>query len=567
MVVLLTLKGPNAGRQFPLEGTTTVLGRQADAHICLESQAVSRHHARILHENGQFFVEDLHSSNGTFVNGQRIRERVALNQDDMLQIGPYSFVVRAGPKAGLTDTDLVIREQVSADPSHHTLLTDDVALKLQVVLEIAQHLGHTLDEETLLGKFLDHLMRLFPQTERSMVLLCHGDDMVVRAQRCRRPEDAGSFPYSRTVVRHCLNQGMGILSEDVHADERFVTSSTLTNLNLRSLLCVPLIGQNGRRLGVVQLDCFRIGKSFRMTDLQLLTAVALQAAVVLENAALHAELLHKERLRQELALAQEIQQGFLPTEFPLAQDDGFELFARVHSAREVSGDFYDFFSLPDGKLAFFVGDVSGKGIPAALYMVAVRTLSRHLAVSCQSPEETLRRLNPALAADNPSFMYVTLVHGIFDPATGEVVLASGGHPAPLVRHGNGRIDTVPVKNGRLLGFADMEPQSDPGYANYRFSLAPGDTLILYTDGFTEAKAPDRVTLFGLERLKETLGGTRALMTLEACIDEARNQVEQFTRTTELQDDLTLLLLRRMVPNAIRPNVSSDKSLDHGARPS
>src|SRR5262249_6077865 len=130
---------------------------------------------------------------------------------------------------------------------------------------------------------------------------------------------------------------------------------------------------------------------------------------------------------------------------------GFELFARVDPAREVSGDLYDFFRLADDRLAFFVGDVSGKGMPAALFMIAVRTLSRHLAASGLSPAETLARLNTALAADNPSAMFVTLAHGIYTPSTGQLVLASGGHPAPLYRRVNGQVEELGMRPGRLLG--------------------------------------------------------------------------------------------------------------------
>src|SRR5262249_49708080 len=151
----------------------------------------------------------------------------------------------------------------------------------------------------------------------------------------------------------------------------------------------------------------------RLEDLHLLTTVSLQVTVVLENAYLHAELMREERLHQELAMAREIQQGFLPSEFDDFKTAGFEMFARVDPEREVCGDQYDFFRLADDRLAFFVGDVSGKGMPAALFMIAVRTLSRHLAASGLSPAETLARLNTALAADNPSAMFVTLAHGIY----------------------------------------------------------------------------------------------------------------------------------------------------------
>src|SRR5262249_58167059 len=137
---------------------------------------------------------------------------------------------------------------------------------------------------------------------------------------------------------------------------------------------------------------------------------------------------------QELAMAREIQQGFLPADFDRFRGAGFELFARVHPAREVSGDLYDIVPLPDGRLSFFVGDVSGKGMPAALFMVAVHALCRHLAADASSPAATLVRLNTALAADNPSGQFVTLAHGLYDPQSGEVVLTSAGHPLPLIRH-------------------------------------------------------------------------------------------------------------------------------------
>src|SRR5205823_3806513 len=194
----------------------------------------------------------------------------------------------------------------------------------------------------------------------------------------------------------------------------------------------------------------------------------------LDNAALHAERLREERMRRELALAREIQQGFLPLNFQPLGDVGFDLYARVEPAREVSGDLYDFFPLVGERLAFLVGDVSGKGMPAALFMVAVRTLARHLIPSSSGPADALGHLNDALAADNPSAMFVTLVHGIYDPRVGALVLASGGHPRPLLRRADGRVVEVPLRNGRLLGYAP----GNVGLSDATLTLAPGETLLL-----------------------------------------------------------------------------------------
>jgi serine phosphatase RsbU (regulator of sigma subunit)/pSer/pThr/pTyr-binding forkhead associated (FHA) protein len=541
MTVLLTLKGPNAGRRFTLDKTCTDLGRHAASIICLESQAVSRHHARILNERETYFVEDLNSSNGTFLNGKRIAGRMPLSERDTLQIGPYVFAIRNSPTPTESDEELVIRAEVNADPSSQSVFGDNPAHKLQVILEIAQHLGRSLDVEELLDKLVEHLMKLFPHAERAMVLLCENDKLELHAQRSRRETSTETFSYSRTIVRRALDDGVGIFSEDVRTDERFVASATLSGLEMRSLLCVPLIGNDGKRLGIIQLDRSRDGKAFRNEDLQLLTACCLLMSVVLENAALHAERLREERFRQEVALAREIQQGFLSQNFPDAAQAGYELYARVLPAREVAGDLYDFFRLGDGRLAFFVGDVSGKGMPAALFMMAVRILGRHVGSAGDSPTDALQKLNAALAADNPSGMFVTLAHGIYEPKSGEVVIASAGHPLPLLRRGNGMIENVKMQTGRMLGFEGMTL----GLSDTRFPLQPGDTLILYTDGFTEARAPDGEVMFGLDRFRNTLGGAGARLSLEACAEDARNAIEDFTGSSELQDDLTLFLLRRV----------------------
>jgi serine phosphatase RsbU (regulator of sigma subunit)/pSer/pThr/pTyr-binding forkhead associated (FHA) protein len=540
--ILLVIKGPHLGRQYPIGRGETIIGRHTDAGICLESQAVSRQHARISTQDGQFFVEDMQSSNGTYINGKRLRERTALTRDDTLQIGPYLFCLRPLTQGEPDDAEVVIRDKVSADPSHFTLHGQDARFKLKVVLEIAQHLARTIDPDKLFNKLLDHLMGLFPQADRGVVILCEKDLLVVRAQRSRRSDDFSSFTFSRTVVRRALQDGVGILSEDVGADERFQASATFASLNLRSLMCVPLICQDGRRLGALQIDSFQAGRPFSIEDLQLVTAVGLQAAVALDNAALSAELIREERLRRELALAQDIQRGFLPTNFP-AGEQGFELFAQIRSAREVSGDLYDFFQLKDGRWAFFVGDVAGKGIPAALFILAVRTLSRYLGMRSSGPAETLEQLNSALAIDNFSGVFVTMIHGIYNPKTGELVFASGGHPAPFLRKQDGETTEVTVRPGRFLGYVEGEFHLE----DVHVVLEVGDTFIAYTDGYTEAHAPDGQAMFGTERLSAVLASSMDL-SLEGCIDRAGDAVAAFTGSRELQDDQTLLLLRRVLPS-------------------
>jgi sigma-B regulation protein RsbU (phosphoserine phosphatase) len=562
MATLITLQGPEVGRRYPLAGDCTVLGRQYDSHVCLTGKAISRQHAQLVCKGDAYLIEDLDSSNGTFLNGMRLTAHAPspISERDTLQIGPYVFALRlmdgAGPLTPI-ESNLVVREKLSAIALNQSLYGQDPSHKLQVVLEIAQNLSRTLELDPLLDKLLEQVMRLFPQSDRSLVVLYEGDKLLVRAQRSRGGHDETAIPYSRTIVRNALEEGVGLLSEDVQTDQRFRGSETVTSLGLHSVLCVPLITQEGRRLGVIQIDRFRKGGGYRVEDLQLLTAIGMQVAVVLENVELHSQLLREERLHQELALAREIQQGFLPaqpldsTTYPPLGD--LEVFGQVFPARQVAGDLYDYFPVtstssagevsaaePSGTIAFFIGDVSGKGMPAALLMVAVRTLCRHLVKEGSSLPQTMTRLNAALADDNPSCMFVTLVHGFCDAATGMVRFISAGHPGPMLRRADGTIEEIACPSGRLLGY-------DAGPLNLQeveVVLNPGDTLVFVTDGLLEARSPVDKSLFGTERLREVLTGFLPKHTLAACALRAKTAIELFTGSKELQDDLTVLLIRR-----------------------
>jgi serine phosphatase RsbU (regulator of sigma subunit) len=539
MATLVVLEGPQPGQQFQLTGDSARIGREADADIALPSKLVSRHHAQIQCVGGGYFVEDLGSRNGTFLNGKRVEGRTRLTPEDRLEVGEFVLGLRIQPTSAARDADLVIREEVNALPSNQSLYAQNPAHKLQVLLEITQELGTALEVQPLLDSLLARMLRLFPRADRGLVLLAEQDRLVLRAQRSRRGGADADFPYSRTIVKKSLADGVGILSEDTRTDLRFDHSESLKVGNTCSLMCVPLICKDGRRLGVLQLDRTTAGAPFQSEDLRLLTTLAVQVAVVLDNAALHTERLRQEVLRKELAVAREIQQGFLPTDFTTPPGAKYELFACVQPAREVSGDLYDFFPLADGRLAFFVGDVSGKGMPAALFMIAVRTLARHLTPLCASPAETLTRLNAALAADNPTAMFVTLAHGVYDPATGEVVLVTGGHPPPLLCRPDGRVEDVTLPQGRLLGYSVGAFR----LTDARLTLAPGDTLAFFSDGFTEAFAPDGDSMFEVEGLRAALKLCAGLPLAE-CADRARDAVRQFTNSRDVQDDQTLLLLRR-----------------------
>ena len=531
---LVVIEGASAGRQVDVGAGELFMGRAHGLGITLEGSSVSRRHSRLWREGDMIFVEDLGSSNGTFVNRQRITGKTALSPNDLIGIG--SHLVRLERDCD-PEMDVTIQRQTLADAGNLELFRLNSAEKLRTVLELAHLLSRSLDAGTLLERLLTHLMALFPQASRALVIYPGPTDPAIRASKQRHQLRLEGYGFSRSVTRQVLERGVAILAEDAR---QLGANATLATLGIRSLLCVPLITHSGRAFGVIELDRFELGCPFNAEDLHLLTAIALQVSTVIENATLHHELLENQRIQQDLALAREIQQGFLPQEPPSLSAGRFELTGSLYPAYEVSGDFYDFVPLDERRLALVVADVSGKGMPAALLMTMVRVLVRQLAETISSPSQILSGLNAALVRDNPKFMFVTVMLGIYDVASGVCTLARGGHPPALIRRQSGIVSQVSSPNGTLLGIESPYPQ----LADTSLSLDPGDTLLFYTDGVTEAVAGDGEELFGTQRLESLFGQAQVDQPLAEWVRSAREEIRRFSNSDGLQDDVTLLLLRR-----------------------
>ena len=246
----------------------------------------------------------------------------------------------------------------------------------------------------------------------------------------------------------------------------------------------------------------------------------------------------KERIESELRIAHDIQMGILPKTFPPFPDHPqFDLYASIVPAREVGGDFYDFSLLSQDRFCFVVGDVSGKGVPAAFFMAVAKTLLKAVAGQGLEPGELLARVNEDLSAENDSCMFVTVFCGILDIASGEVAWASAGHNPPVLARAKGRPEYLPTHREPVAG-------AMPGiaYTTERFSMAPGDTLFLYTDGVTEAMNGEG-GLFGEERLVERLAELSAEGTAREMIESVGKAIADFTGGAEQSDDITMLALR------------------------
>jgi phosphoserine phosphatase RsbU/P len=530
---LIILNGAESDSAFDLDAAEVVIGRQTGTQIRLEGPKVSRRHARVFREGENFRVEDLGSSNGTFLNGVRLQGTASLKSWDEIGIGSYLLRYETAD----TPPEMTIRARTAANTANAELYGGDAANKLQIILRLSSDLGRSLDMDSLLRQVLDHLFELFPQAERGLIIFLDEARPRVRAQK-QRPGLAPASGFSASIAQRVAAEGVGILAEDLPSDSRFAEAQSILTLGVRSLICVPLQTKAGKALGVLQLERKATGHQFTPEDLRLLTTIGLQVAVTLDNAQLHQELLARQRIENEVALAREIQLGYLPTEAPALPLKNFELHAELLPAHEISGDFYDYFSLGASRLALAVGDVCGKGIPAALFMSMVRALLRNLAERHDDPGLILKELNNAVTRQNPKCQFVSLGFVVFDPATRALEAASAGHPLPCLRRADGAVETLAVPQGPLLGFAE---RADP-YPKLRRQMEPGELLLLYTDGVTEA--PDGShAMFGVDRLRTALGRSPLPHRLNEWTEVLRKDIESFTGTNTREDDITLALLR------------------------
>src|SRR5215212_11402165 len=308
-------------------------------------------------------------------------------------------------------------------------------------------------------------------------------------------------------------------SEAVDIDALELDSPALREFKAAGVkLAVPLVSQ-GELIGVLNLGARLSEQDYSSDDRKLLDKLAAQAAPALRVAQLvreqKTEAATRERFEQELEVARLIQQNFLPRELP--DLPGWQIAAYYRPAREVGGDFYDVIPLPDGRVAFVVGDVTDKGVPAALVMSATRSVLRASAGRLIEPGAVLERLNEHVCPDMPEKMFVTCLYGVLDPHTGLLRFANAGHDVPYVRTAHGVVELR--ARGMPLGLM-------PGmaYEEKELVLEPGDSVLLHSDGVVEAHAPDR-DMFGFPRLKQTVADSPGG---QALIDRLLTDLAAFT---------------------------------------
>ena len=587
MAFLRVIKGSCPGQVLELTGERMVIGRHPNCEIVLDNVAVSRHHAQILESHGNYYLEDLRSRNRTYLNGEPVEGRTELNDADELRVCDVllSFhrqmpaadesvnrqsesATPAGSDSGsgdapateehpaVSDADVPgkrasdassILKMLNARSAGTLRLGVKPEAKLRAVLEISKSLAQTLKLDDVMQKLLDELFKIFPQADEGFVLLvdADGERLVVKAAEERGTAggvangargSSGSLRTSMTIVKQAMESGQAILSADALEDSRFNMSDSLSGLEIRSMICVPLMSQAGDALGVIQLDTKNLRQQFSPADLDLLVSVGSQASLAVENANLHEGLLRQRDIERDLEFATQVQLGFLPNQRPRLA--GYEFHDYYEAALRVGGDYFDYITLSGGRLAVALADVAGKGIPAALLMARLYSSARLHLFTQPTAAEALTALNAEIHSSGLGFRFITFVVVIVDPVTHEVTIANAGHLPPLLRQANGSVLSIDRKHsGMPLGVAPRQT-----YGEMRLSLESGMSLTLYTDGITEAmnSAND---IYGRARLESFVA--QAPIGAEDLVDGLVADVETFCGGRSQRDDMCLVCLRRL----------------------
>jgi serine phosphatase RsbU (regulator of sigma subunit) len=550
MAYLELVTGPSAGTRFELASDRAVIGRSADCDVPLDVAAVSRRHAAIVREHDRFYVEDLHSRNGTLVNDQRISQPTQLEDGDQLVICDQAFrfrnrVALAGAADGLSDTALAELVDDDAKPSSRAsvMATLDVSggsaswrlsakpeVKLAALVEISNSLGKVLEVSEILPKLLDSLFKIFVQADRGFIVMRPKPEgpLAAVAVKCRRPGDDQRMRISRTIVEEAIRTRQAILSADATSDERFSMAQSIADFAIRSMICAPMIGSDGEPLGVIQIDTLNQRARFSDEDLEVLAGVASQAAVAIDNAKMHEQVVAQQALQRDLELARRMQRTLLPAEPP--QVPGYFFFDYYQAARQVGGDYFDYLHLPGGRFAVIVGDVAGKGVSAALLMARLSSDVRFSLASEPDPAKAVQQINEGFAHHDWHDRFVTMIVAVVNPAVNELTVVNAGHMLPLLRRHGGVIHEIGEEEAGLpLGVA-----SGYEFASHVRKLEPGDVVTIFTDGISEAMNSDRA-LYGLERLRQGLANpTENVLDLgERILDDVRRFVDGFAQSDDM----------------------------------
>jgi sigma-B regulation protein RsbU (phosphoserine phosphatase) len=538
-VPALTVINPSGNRsRMPLDRLPFLIGRQGDNHLVLRDNRASRNHARIFTENGRYYIEDLNSRHGVYVNGERIT-RQQLADSDRIDFGfedSYRLIFTL-------EEDELHRIMGQFSPQQGSGASN--LAKLRSLVEVARALQSSLSTNDVLAAVVDAALSV-TGAERGFLLLRKEEELDMSVARDRRGMALGSSDLTvpRSLINRALRTRRELLSMtfDPLGEEGVRPDVSVADLELRSVVCVPLVhvrtgslqetiaASVNETVGVLYMDSRGSAADLSLGNREILQTLALEASTILENARLLQEEREKQRLEEELNVARAIQQDLLPGVLP--SDGWFRAAGSSITSYQVGGDYFDVHPIGADEFACAVADVSGKGVSAALLAALLQGAFLFAAEGPSEIGDVMARMNRFLNERAKGEKYATLFYCTI-ARSGELCWSNAGHPKPILVRGS---ELLPLEStGLPLGMLDVAT-----YDTKKVQLLPGDKVVMYSDGLSEAEN-SKGEFFDRKAFPETLRANVSLgcVELQAKLVEA---VQDFIEGAELSDDITTLVL-------------------------
>jgi len=531
-------------KTMPLQKDRISVGRSSSAELCFpEDAGLSRQHFAFEPEGDDWTVQDLGSKNGTFVNNIPLKARLVLTPGDRITAGHLVIVYspEAGKQAqgvvvfdgteGSAPTTSTVVTSLEGALSNQTMAFERVGPKgsapLQALIRAGQELSENRPLEELFQVILDLAIQAV-SAQRGVLLLLEGGELLPRAYK------GEGFRISTAVRDKVLKERSSVLVRDAQLDDAFKGRMSIVEQKVHTMMAVPLQAKD-RIIGLIYVDSPFVLREFTKDDLNLLTVMASICAVRIENARLALVEEAERIMKRDLSQAAEIQGRMLPAEAPLVP--GTDLAGFNVPCRTVGGDYYDFFPYADGRLGLTLGDVSGKGMPASLMMMALHARVQVLAEDPGNLDAFMTRLNKTTCANCPSNRFITFFFCVLDPATGDLAFANAGHNPPIIIRKSGEAQML-EGGGPVLGIIPFAP-----YKEMRAHLDTGDMLVIYSDGVTEANNVNHEE-YDEPRFIEVLRANRGKTAAEIVAAVTRS-LNEFAAGAPQADDITLVVAKRV----------------------
>jgi phosphoserine phosphatase RsbU/P len=545
----LQILSPDGRNQvIELKGEKMSLGRSGTADLCFaDDVGLSRQHLAIERDGDGWAIRDLGSKNGTMLNGARLTTRTALKPGDRIMAGHLILVYdgRSQPKTHAPSKPLVVFDEKAAEqPSSATVMTslegvirnENATGAEQVAAAQVSALiraGNELSKQGPLPELFTLILELAidaVKADRGVLMTLEDGELVAQANK------GEGFRISTAVRDRVLNSGVSLLVRDTSIEAAFRERRSIVEQHIRTLMAVPLQTRD-QIIGIVYVDSPSLLREFTKNDLNLLTVLANVAAIRIEHTRLAQIEQTKQLMARDLEQAAEIQRRFLPASAPhVAQLD---LAGHNAPCRTVGGDYFDFFPYGNGRVGMVLGDVSGKGMPASLLMMGLQARVQVLIDEPRSLAEVMTKLNRITSANCPANRFISLFFCLVDGQLGEVSYCNAGHNPPLLiraagLHGHSQ---ELAGGGPILGIL-----ATADYQEHRVKLEPGDILVIYSDGVTEAANAEGED-FGVERLVRTVSANRERSAAEI-LDAVNRALAEYTGAAAQSDDITMIVARR-----------------------